>query len=355
MSDDVDTLRTECLAALAEAQDQRGWDAIRVAFLGKSGRLTGLLKQLGRMDAEERKTRGAQLNRLRDELTRAIEERGREIEAAALDARLIAERVDVTLPVVETPRGGIHPVSQAVEEITAIFGAMGFTVAEGPDIETDWHNFSALNTPEHHSARTDHDTFYLPSKEGEGARVLRTQTSGVQIRTMLGQEPPIRIIAPGRTYRADHDATHSPMFHQCEGLVVDRGITLGHLKGTLIEFLRVFFGKPELPVRFRASYFPFTEPSMEVDIGWSRKTGEIGGGDDWLEVLGSGMVHPRVLANCGLDPKEWQGFAFGMGIERLSMLKNGIPDLRSFYESDVRWLRHYGTDPLAPALLHEGV
>ncbi|NHN88874.1 phenylalanine--tRNA ligase subunit alpha [Acetobacter conturbans] len=355
MSDDVDTLRQECLAALADATDQRAWDAIRVSFLGKSGRLTGLLKQLGRMDAEERKVRGAQLNRLRDELTRAIDDRGREIETAALDARLAAERVDVSVPVVEMPRGGIHPVSQAVEEITAIFGAMGFTVAEGPDIETDWHNFSALNTPEHHAARTDHDTFYLPP-EGDGSnRVLRTQTSGVQIRTMLGQKPPIRIIAPGRTYRADHDATHSPMFHQCEGLVIDQGITLGHLKGTLIEFLRVFFGKPDLPVRFRASYFPFTEPSMEVDIGWSRKTGEIGGGEDWLEVLGSGMVHPRVLANCGLNPEEWQGFAFGMGIERLSMLKNGIPDLRSFYESDVRWLTHYGTDPLAPALLHEGV
>ncbi|MCE0745361.1 phenylalanine--tRNA ligase subunit alpha [Acetobacter sicerae] len=355
MSDDVDTLRQDCLAALAEATDQRGWDAIRVSFLGKSGRLTGLLKQLGRMDAEERKVRGAQLNRLRDELTRAIEDRGREIETTALDARLAAERVDISVPVLETPRGGLHPVSQAVEEITAIFGAMGFTVAEGPDIETDWHNFSALNTPEHHAARTDHDTFYLPP-EGDGRnRVLRTQTSGVQIRTMLGQKPPIRIIAPGRTYRADHDATHSPMFHQCEGLVIDQGITLGHLKGTLIEFLRVFFGKPDLPVRFRASYFPFTEPSMEVDIGWSRKTGEIGGGEDWLEVLGSGMVHPRVLANCGLNPEEWQGFAFGMGVERLSMLKNGIPDLRSFYESDVRWLTHYGTDPLAPALLHEGV
>ncbi|NHN86099.1 phenylalanine--tRNA ligase subunit alpha [Acetobacter musti] len=354
MSDDVSILRQECLDALAAASGHRQWDEIRVSVLGKSGRLTGLLKQLGRMDASERKLRGAQLNRLRDELTRAIEARGDELEAAALDARLIAECVDISVPVPTGRRGGIHPVSQAVEEITAIFGAMGFAIAEGPDIETDWHNFSALNTPEHHSARTDHDTFYLPAEADGRNRVLRTQTSGVQIRTMLGNEPPIRIIAPGRTYRADHDATHSPMFHQCEGLVVDRNITLGHLKGCLIEFLRVFFGKPALPVRFRASYFPFTEPSMEVDIGWSRKTGEIGGGEDWLEVLGAGMVHPRVLANCGLDPEEWQGFAFGMGIERLSMLKNGIPDLRSFYESDVRWLQHYGTDPLTPALLHEG-
>ncbi|GBR00793.1 phenylalanine--tRNA ligase subunit alpha [Acetobacter oeni] len=354
MSDDVNILREECLSALADASEHRAWDAIRVSVLGKTGRLTELLKQLGRMDAEERKTRGAQLNRLRDELTRAIEARGLEIRAAALDARLVSERVDVSVPVTDRARGGIHPVTQAVEEITAIFGAMGFSIAEGPDIETDWHNFSALNTPEYHSARTDHDTFYLPAGEDGRSRVLRTQTSGVQIRTMLENKPPIRIIAPGRTYRADHDATHSPMFHQCEGLVIDQGITLGHLKGCLIEFLRVFFSKPDLPVRFRASYFPFTEPSMEVDIGWSRKTGEIGGGDDWLEVLGSGMVHPRVLANCGLNPEEWQGFAFGMGVERLSMLKNGIPDLRSFYESDVRWLRHYGTDPLAPALLHEG-
>ncbi|GBQ67439.1 phenylalanyl-tRNA synthetase subunit alpha [Ameyamaea chiangmaiensis NBRC 103196] len=355
MSDDLDTLRNDTLQALAQATDQRTWDGIRVATLGKSGRLTALLKELGRMSPDERKVRGAAVNRLRDELGRAIEARGQEIEAAALDARLAAERIDVTMPYPEQPRGLIHPISRTVDEMAAIFGAMGFSVAEGPDIETDWHNFAALNTPAHHPARTDHDTFYLPTPDGEtGERVLRTQTSGVQIRTMLSQEPPIRIIAPGRTYRADHDATHSPMFHQCEGLVIDRDITLGHLKGCLIEFLRAFFDKPELPVRFRASYFPFTEPSMEVDIGWSRRTGEIGGGGDWLEVLGSGMVHPRVLANCGLDPRVWQGFAFGMGIERLTMLKNGIPDLRSFYESDVRWLRHFGTSPLSPALLHEG-
>ncbi|MFT8431318.1 phenylalanine--tRNA ligase subunit alpha [Acetobacter orientalis] len=356
MSDDLEVFRQEVLTELAGAADMRAWDAIRVGTLGKSGRLTTLLKALGKMAPDERKARGAALNRLRDELNRAVEERGKALEAAALEARLIAERVDVTLPPPVEVVGAIHPIARAVEEMTAIFGAMGFSVAEGPDIETDWHNFSALNTPDHHPARTDHDTFYLPPAPGlDVTRVLRTQTSGVQIRTMLGQKPPIRVICPGRTYRADHDATHSPMFHQCEGLVVGQGITLGHLKGCLIEFLRVFFDKPDLPVRFRSSYFPFTEPSMEVDIGWSRRTGEIGGGDDWLEVLGSGMVHPRVLANCGLDPREWQGFAFGMGVERLTMLKNGIPDLRSFYESDIRWLRHYGSDPLAPALLHEGV
>jgi phenylalanyl-tRNA synthetase alpha chain len=356
MSDDLDALRSQTLSALAGAADMQAWDAIRVATLGKSGALTGMLKQLGRMGPDERRARGAALNRLRDELQLAIADRGAAIEAQALDARLSAERVDVTAPVTESPSGLIHPISRTVEEMTAIFGAMGFSVAEGPDIETQWHNFSALNTPDHHPARTEHDTFYLPPSPGSNlSRVLRTQTSGVQVRTMLDREPPIRIIAPGRTYRADHDATHSPMFHQCEGLVIDRGITLGHLKGCLIEFLRVFFDKPSLPVRFRASYFPFTEPSMEVDIGWSRKTGEIGGGSDWLEVLGSGMVHPRVLANCGIDPEVWQGFAFGMGIERLTMLKNGIPDLRSFYESDVRWLRHYGTSPLSPANLAEGI
>jgi phenylalanyl-tRNA synthetase alpha chain len=356
MSDDLDILRHEVLSELAVVTDLKAWDAVRVATLGKSGRLTGLLKALGKMAPEERKLRGVALNRLRDELTQAVEERGRALEAAALEARLVAERVDVSLPPAPVQQGYIHPISRAIEEMTAIFGAMDFQVAEGPDIETDWHNFSALNTPAHHPARTDHDTFYLPPVPGlDVARVLRTQTSGVQIRTMLAQKPPIRIIAPGRTYRADHDATHSPMFHQCEGLVIGQDITLGHLKGCLIDFLRAFFGKPDMPVRFRSSYFPFTEPSLEVDIGWSRKTGEIGAGEDWLEVLGAGMVHARVLANCGLDPRTWQGFAFGMGVERLTMLKNGIPDLRSFYESDIRWLRHYGSDPLAPAMLHEGV
>ncbi|MCQ9155506.1 phenylalanine--tRNA ligase subunit alpha [Acidomonas methanolica] len=356
MSDDLDGLREETLAALRVAQDHAAWDAVRVGTLGKSGRLTLLLKELGRMDPETRRQRGQALNRLRDELTAAVERRGEEIAAAALDARLHAERVDVTMPPPQTESGLLHPIMRTIDEMTAIFGAMGFSVAEGPDIESQWHNFSALNTPDHHPARTEHDTFYLPpAVEGGPERVLRTQTSGVQIRTMLTREPPFRIIAPGRTYRADHDATHSPMFHQCEGLVIEKGVTLGHLKGCLIEFLRAFFGKPQLPVRFRASYFPFTEPSMEVDIGWSRQTGEIGGGMDWLEVLGSGMVHPRVLANCGLDPAEWQGFAFGMGIERLTMLKHGIPDLRSFYESDLRWLRHYGFPALSAVSLAEGV
>jgi len=355
MSDDLSALATETDAALAAATDLRAWDAVRVGVLGRNGRLTAMLKDLGKTPAEQRRERGAALNRLKDQLTASIEARKAALEAAELDARLASERMDVTLPPRPAQLGSIHPISRTMEEMAAIFGAMGFGINEGFDIETDWFNFGALNIPGHHPARADHDTFYLPGKRDDRQLLLRTQTSDVQIITMLGQEPPIRVIAPGRTYRADHDATHSPMFHQCEGLVIDRNITLAHLKGCLVDFLRAFFGIANLPVRFRSSYFPFTEPSMEVDIGWSRKTGEIGGGTDWLEVLGSGMVHPRVLANCGLDPREWQGFAFGMGVERLTMLKHGIPDLRPFYESDIRWLRHYGFSALAPAMLHEGV
>ncbi len=356
MTDDLSRLKAETEAALAAATDLRAWDAVRVGVLGKNGRLTGLLKELGKLAPDERRERGAALNLLRDALNGAVEARKQALEAAEMEARLGRERMDVTLPPRPRPTGLIHPISRTMEEMAAIFGAMGFGIAEGPDVEDDWRNFGALNIPAHHPARQDMDTFYLPGTDDEGRqRVLRTHTSPVQVRTMLNQPPPIRVIVPGRTYRADHDATHSPMFHQVEGLVIDRDITLGHLKGCLIDFLRAFFGITNLPVRFRSSYFPFTEPSMEVDIGWNRKTGELGGGGDWLEILGSGMVHPKVLANCGIDPREWQGFAFGMGIERVTMLKHGMPDLRPFYESDIRWLRHYGFNPLAPVMLHEGV
>jgi phenylalanyl-tRNA synthetase alpha chain len=356
MSDDLEALRAATLHALGAAHDLKTWDAIRVGTLGKSGALTTLLKELGKTSAEERRVRGAALNQLKTDLAEAIEHRRTVLEAEALAQRLATERLDMSLPPRPEPQGSIHPISRTLEEIYAIFGAMGFTVAEGPDIESDWHNFSALNIPSHHPARDDHDTFYVPGETPESPpRVLRTHTSPVQIRTMLSQEPPIRVIVPGRTYRADHDATHSPMFHQCEGLVIGRDITVGHLKGCLIDFLKSFFGVANLPVRFRASYFPFTEPSMEVDIGWNRKTGEIGRGTDWLEILGSGMVHPKVLANCGIDPREWQGFAFGMGIERITMLKHGMSDLRPFFESDLRWLRHYGLSALSPAMLHEGI
>jgi len=334
-------------------------EAVRLSFVGQKGTLKRLLSRIGSEAPERRRELGTFANAAFQAVTSAVVERRSILEAEALDARLASERIDVTLP----PRpfapgtaadGGIHPIARTMEELTALFGAMGFVVAEGPDIEGDWFNFGALNIPDHHPARQDHDTFYLPEADGRRP-VLRTHTSPVQIRTMIAQEPPIRVIVPGRTYRADHDATHSPMFHQVEGLVIDRAITLGHLKGCLIDFLRAFFGIADLPVRFRSSYFPFTEPSMEVDIGWSRRSGELGKGGDWLEILGSGMVHPKVLANCGIDPREWQGFAFGMGIERITMLKHGIPDLRPFYEADIRWLRHYAADPLAPATLHEGV
>jgi phenylalanyl-tRNA synthetase alpha chain len=356
MNDDLKALKRETDAALAAARDLRAWDAVRIAVLGRNGSLTGLLRDLGKTPAEQRRERGAALNQLKDELTAAIHARKVQLEDAALEARLASERIDPSLPPPPRDSGLIHPITRTMEEIAAIFGAMGCTVVDGPDVETDWFNFGALNIPAHHPARQDHDTFYLPPQRGGNApAVLRTHTSPGQIRTMLAQEPPIRVIVTGRTYRADHDATHSPMFHQCEGLVIDRHLTLGHLKGCLIDFLRAFFAIADLPVRFRSSYFPFTEPSMEVDIGWNRKTGELGRGDDWLEILGSGMVHPRVLANCGVDPSEWQGFAWGMGVERVTMLKHGMTDLRPFFESDIRWLRHYGFNPLAPTMLHEGI
>ncbi|MFN4089053.1 MAG: phenylalanine--tRNA ligase subunit alpha, partial [Alphaproteobacteria bacterium] len=316
--------------------------------LGRKGRITDLMKGLGALAPDARREHGQALNRLKDEVAGAIESRKAELGRAELDRRLASERLDVTLPARPEPEGRIHPVSQTIDELVAIFGAMGFSVAEGPDIENDWYNFGALNIPPEHPARQEMDTFYL-NAEVDGRRpVLRTHTSPVQIRTMQSVKPPIRIIAPGRTYRSDSDATHSPMFHQVEGLAIGENIHMGHLKGCLIEFCRAFFGVADLPVRFRASYFPFVEPGAEVDIGCSRAGGElkIGAGGDWLEILGCGMVHPKVLANCGIDPERWQGFAFGMGIERIAMLKYGIPDLRTFYESDMRWLRHYGFAPL---------
>ena len=363
MSDDLAALQSETEAAIAAAADLRALDAVRVGALGKSGQVTALLKGLGTVPAEERKARGGAVNAVRQAVERALEARKAVLEEAALEARLAAERLDVSLPPRPHPpagaeSGAIHPIARTVEELTAIFGAMGFAVAEGPDIESDWYNFNALNIPGHHPARQDQDTFYLPPAHGAGFEtVLRTHTSPVQARTMLSQEPPIRVIVPGRTYRADHDATHSPMFHQVEGLVIGRDITLGHLKGCLIDFLRAFFGIADLPVRFRSSYFPFTEPSMEVDIQCSRKGGEIrfGEGDDWLEILGCGMVHPNVLRNCGLDPDVYQGFAWGMGIDRIAMLKYGMPDLRAFFDADVRWMNHYGFRPLDMPTLFGGL
>src|SRR5689334_8322806 len=348
MSDDLDKLRHDVLGQVKEAGSLDALDEVRVGALGKKGRLTQLMKTLGSLEPEARKAFGAALNRVKDEISGAIEHATGRLRDEEIDRRLEAEKIDVTLPVPPEPQGRIHPISQATDELIAIFGEMGFEVAEGPHIEDDFYNFTALNIPPEHPARQEHDTFYLPEK-GDGTRkVLRTHTSPVQIRTMLKQKPPLPIIVPGRTFRADHDATHSPMFHQVEGLVIDRATHMGHLKGCLEEFCRAFFDIDDLPLRFRPSYFPFTEPSAEVDIGCSREGGELklGNYGDWLEILGSGMVHPKVLKNCGYDPAEYQGFAFGMGIERIAMLKWGIPDLRTFYDSDLRWLRHYGFLPL---------
>ena len=344
---DIETLRAELAAAIDSAEDLAALEERRIGALGKKGRITGLMKQLGGLDPDQRKHVGQALNRLKDEIQTAIETRRTALEDAALDTRLRAERIDVSLPARPETTGRVHPITQTIEELTQIFAEMGFSVAEGPHIESDYYNFTALNIPPEHPARQELDTFYLPPDESGTPRVLRTHTSPVQIRTMEKKTPPIRIICPGRTFRSDHDATHSPMFHQVEGLVIDKASHMGHLKGCLIDFCRAFFGVDDLPVRFRPSYFPFTEPSAEVDIGCTRKGGalKIGAGDDWLEILGSGMVHPKVLEYCGIDPTEYQGFAFGMGIERIAMLKYGIPDLRPFYDSDLRWLKHYGFMP----------
>ncbi len=351
---DLSQLRTELLAAVEGASDPDALEALRVSALGKKGRVTELMKSLGGMGPDERRAAGQAMNALRDAVQSALDARKASLEGSALDAKLKAERIDVTLPARPEAEGRIHPISQTIDEVVAIFGEMGFSIAEGPDIENDFHNFTALNIPPEHPARQMHDTFYFPEKPDGSRLLLRTHTSPVQVRTMESVKPPIRIIVPGRTFRSDSDMTHTPMFHQVEGLVIDEHSHMGHLKGCLIEFCRTYFEVPDVPVRFRASHFPFTEPSAEMDIGCSRAGGElkIGAGDDWLEILGCGMVHPRVLQNCGIDPAKYQGFAFGMGIERIAMLKYGIPDLRTFFDADLRWLRHYGFVPLeTPSLV----
>jgi phenylalanyl-tRNA synthetase alpha chain len=347
---DLNQLERDLLAQVEAAGDEAALESVRVSALGKKGSVSELLKTLGAMTPEDRKERGPLINGLRDRIQTAIAARRETLAEAALEARLAAERIDVTLPTPEAPetRGRIHPISQVIEELTAIFADMGFSVAEGPDIETDYLNFTALNFPEGHPAREMHDTFFLaPDEKGE-RKVLRTHTSPVQIRTMMSKAPPIRVIIPGRTYRHDSDQTHTPMFHQVEGLVIDKQANIAHLKWILEEFCKAFFEVEQVKMRFRPSFFPFTEPSAEVDIQCSRKGGEIrfGEGTDWLEILGCGMVHPNVLRNCGLDPDEYQGFAWGMGIDRIAMLKYGMPDLRPFFEADVRWLNHYGFRPL---------
>ena len=347
----------EILQAVDAAQNLDDLENVRINALGKKGRISLLMRELGGMDADARKVAGQALNLVKDAVATALESKQAVLAQAALNEKLANEAIDVSLPARPVSEARLHPLSRTLEEVLAIFAEMGFEVAEGPDIESDYYNFTALNIPPEHPARQEHDTFYLPPDADGQRKVLRTHTSPVQIRTMEANEPPIRIIVPGRTYRSDHDATHSPMFHQCEGLVIGDGVHMGHLKGCLIDFCRAFFGVDDLPVRFRPSYFPFTEPSAEVDIGCTRDGGglKIGAGDDWLEILGSGMVNPRVLENCGYDPEKYQGFAFGMGIERIAMLKYGIPDLRTFYESDLRWMRHYGFLPFDAPSIHAGL
>jgi phenylalanyl-tRNA synthetase alpha chain len=355
---DLDRMSSDWLARIAGAPDLPALEAERVAALGKQGAITGLLKTLGGMTPEERQVEGPRIHALREAVTQAIADRKAALEAAELERRLATETLDMTLPVAAGEQGSVHPVSQVMDELAEIFADMGFAVATGPEIEDDWHNFTALNFPPDHPAKAMHDTFYFERIDAEGRpMLLRTHTSPVQIRTMMAQKPPIRIIAPGRVYRSDSDATHTPMFHQIEGLVIDRGIHLGHLKWTLETFLKAFFERDDVVLRLRPSFFPFTEPSAEVDVGYSIEKGRrvIGGSEGWMEVLGSGMVHPRVIANCGLDPDEWQGFAFGTGVDRLAMLKYGMDDLRAFFDGDLRWLRHYGFTALDVPTLSGGV
>ncbi|WP_293906603.1 phenylalanine--tRNA ligase subunit alpha [Phenylobacterium sp.] len=354
---DLSQLEADLSARVAAVQDLAALEAVRVEALGKTGSISELLKTLGRLSPDERREQGPKINGLRDAVTLAIAARKDHLETAALDARLAAERVDLSLPPPPERRGRVHPTMQVMDEMIAVFADLGFSLAEGPDIEDDFHNFTALNFPPRHPAREMHDTFWLPEDEAGQRKLLRTHTSPVQIRVMqqgqnhklpgwiaTSQSPPIRIIVPGRTYRSDSDATHTPMFHQLEGLVIDRNIHMGHLKWTLDTFISRYFETPVVETRFRPHHFPFTEPSAEMDVKCDRsgRDVKIGQGDDWLEIVGCGMVHPNVLANCGLDPDEWQGFAFGFGVDRLGTLKYGMPDLRDMFASDVRWLEHYG-------------
>jgi len=347
---DIAALENELMRTIGAAGDEAGLEAARVAALGKKGSISALLATLGKMSPEERKENGPLINGLKDRVTEAVAARRDVLKRAALERRLNTETIDVTLPTPDNPAdvGRIHPISQVIDELTTIFADMGFAVAEGPDIETDDYNFTKLNFPEGHPAREMHDTFFFSPKPDGSRLLLRTHTSPVQVRTMLAQKPPIKVICPGRTYRCDWDQFHTPCFHQVEGLVIDKGSHLGHLKWILAEFCKAFFEIDEIKMRFRPSFFPFTEPSLEVDIQCRKGKDEVrfGEGDDWMEILGCGMVHPNVLRNCGIDPDVYQGFAWGMGIERIATLKYGMPDLRDFFEADVRWLAHYGFRPL---------
>ena len=355
----MDELRVKYIKAIADAKDESALEEVRLAALGKKGEVSLQMRELGKMTPEERQVSGPLLNALKDEINSALNAKKSALADAVLNARLETEWLDVTLPSRAIHTGSVHPISQVTEEVIAIFADMGFSVAEGPRIETDWYNFDALNIPGHHPARAEMDTFYMKrnSDDKRPPHVLRTHTSPVQVRTMEKSGAPIRVICPGGVYRADYDQTHTPMFHQVEGLAVDKDLSMANLKWVLEQFVKVFFSVDDVELRFRASHFPFTEPSAEVDIRCSWDDGQlkIGEGDDWLEILGSGMVHPKVLIAGGIDPNIWQGFAFGMGIDRIAMLKYGIPDLRSFFDSDLRWLRHYGFASLDQPNLHAGL
>ncbi|MGB0900196.1 phenylalanine--tRNA ligase subunit alpha [Halocynthiibacter sp.] len=355
----MDDLRDKYLTAISAASDEAGLEELRLQAVGKKGEVSLKMRELGKMTPDERQVAGPKLNALKDEINSALAAKKDALADAALDARLAEEWLDVTLPGRTRGKGTVHPISQVTEEISAIFADLGFSVAEGPQIENDWYNFDALNIPPHHPARQEFDTFYMHRDEDDerAPHVLRTHTSPVQIRAMEKTGAPIRVIAPGRVYRSDYDQTHTPMFHQIEGMAIGKDISMANLKWVLEEFFAAFFGIEGIKTRFRASHFPFTEPSAEVDIQCSWVDGQlrIGEGDGWMEVLGSGMMHPKVLKAGGVDPEEYQGFAFGMGIDRLAMLKYGIPDLRAFFDSDLRWLRHYGFNPMVQPNLHGGV
>ncbi|MCY4259937.1 MAG: phenylalanine--tRNA ligase subunit alpha [Rhodobacteraceae bacterium] len=355
----METLEQETLQSIAAADSEASLEALRLGVLGRQGTITQRLRGMGALDPDERKSVATALNRAKDAISQALRQRRDELEEAALDRQMQAEWLDITLPARPNRTGSVHPVSQTMDEVAAIFADMGFGVAEGPQIETDWHNFDALNIPPDHPARQEHDTFFIRMESDGGSQpnVLRTHTSPVQVRTMQERGAPLYIVAPGRVYRCDYDQTHTPMFHQTEGLAIDRDITMANLKWVLEEFCRAYFEVDAVELRFRASHFPFTEPSAEVDLRCSWQDGQlkVGEGDDWMEIIGCGMVHPRVLEAGRIDPSVYQGFAFGIGIDRLAMLKYGIPDLRAFYESDVRWLRHYSFEPLDIPTLHGGL
>ncbi len=351
----IETIKDKYTSIIYNTNNLKDLDNVRISAVGKKGEISSMMQEIGKMSIDQKKQMGPLLNSLKNDIISQIDQKKNELETIAIDKALENESIDMSLPI-NLSEGTLHPVQQVMEEMAVIFSNMGFSIALGPDIEDDFHNFTALNFPPGHPARDMHDTFFMSSENNEIKKVLRTHTSPVQIRTMIKDEPPIRIIAPGRTFRCDSDQTHTPMFHQVEGLYIDKGIHMGHLKGVLMDFVSKFF-ETEVEVQFRPHHFPFTEPSAEMDVRYERigSSIKIGQGSDWMEILGCGMVHPNVLRACGIDPDEYQGFAFGMGVDRLAMLKYGMPDLRDMFSSDTRWLKHYGFGALQQANLATGL